>query len=422
MPLRLLAPPAWLRRCALVLLPLLVLLGCDTDGSSLYDPDLEADADPVLSGIAPDPADIVLAGIDVVTLTGENFSEDPDENLVYFDETRAEVLEASATRLVVRAPNVPGDDLDVRVAVLGAENYSEARPYALVSALVPVDAIAPSEEPTGFGTDDAGNLYVMLFAEGAPVGIERIAPDGTRTPYFSTTFPWRDLELGPDGVLVGARGIQALFRLPEGGAQETYEVVSSSADLGSLAFDGAGGLWAGSTSGNIYYVAPGGESFKEFEVPGAVRDVTLFDGDLYAAVTFEGASRIARFPISADNDLGAEETFVALDPSLSADARAIAFAQDGTLFVGTDYAGTGPNPSFRDPILVVGADRIPSVLYGGVLGPQEGGLRVRASSFAWDGGTGLYALRRFERGDGSENNPLVTSFDIVRIETRIQGS
>ena len=405
-------------QCGLLAALLIFAAGCDSGpGESLYDPDPTTNPDPAVTAVSPDPSEIVLAGIDEVTLTGTNFSANASENLVYFDDVRAEVVEASPTQLRVKAPNFPSPELQIRVAVLGAENYSNLVPYRLVSAVVPFGDLGMADEPTGIGSDDLGNAYVSIFSEGSSVGIDRFTPDGERSDYFSTTFPWSDLAVGPDGALYGVRGVQAVFRLPEGMAQQTYQVVTGSARLGALTFGPTGALWTGSREGGLFRVAPGGGSFDQFDLPGNIRDLVVFDGALYVAVTQDNVSRVVRFPIDSNGDLGEAETYVDVTATFAAEARALAFAQDGTLFIGTD-AGGFIDLEERNPVVVVLPDGSTEVLYPGVLGPEQSSTFVQIRSFAWDADTGLYAIRRFEiRGQETE-----IFFDLVRIETRKMGA
>jgi len=98
---------------SLLLLSAVALAACDAGpGSSLYDPDRQSPAsDPVVSAVVLD-GPVALAGIDALTIEGENFGDDPSRVLVYFEDglgsaVRAEVLEVTPTRIRVKAPNDP---------------------------------------------------------------------------------------------------------------------------------------------------------------------------------------------------------------------------------------------------------------------------------------------------------------------------
>ena len=164
-----------LRRRAVLLVIVSVLVGnlitaCDSGPApSLYDPDRPSNADPIISSI--EPSGFALAGVDIVTISGENFSSNPTDNLVYFDNTRADVLEAGLTQLRVRAPNTPGAELQIRVAILGAENFSNSSSYRLDAAAVDFASIAAFEEPFALTSDASGNLYVSLNSDNRSVGV-----------------------------------------------------------------------------------------------------------------------------------------------------------------------------------------------------------------------------------------------------------
>ena len=246
-----------LRLIATASIPFLVG-ACDTGtGESLYDPDREGLPDPVINDVQPPGS--ALAGVDVLTITGQNFSDDADDNFVYFGGVRGEILESSATSLSVLAPNEPLDDAEIKISVLGAENFSNSIPYRLEAAADEFGDIAAFEEPFGLVGDDAGNLYASMFSTGISAGIIRFAPDGSRSTYVQTTFKWDDMAFGPDGLLYAVRGVRAIFRFSEGSAQETWVVIpDNTVSLAAVTFDQAGNLWAGGPNVNIYRVAPDG--------------------------------------------------------------------------------------------------------------------------------------------------------------------
>jgi hypothetical protein len=387
------------------LFAILVLLvaGCDTGpGSSLYDPDRPALPTPIISGISPEsPPSIVLAGVDTVTIVGQHFSPEISNNLVYFDATRASVVEASATQLRVRVPYLPSQEISVKATVLGALEYSNTWSYQLLPPAVRFGGLGRNEEPFGMGTDDDGNVYVSLFAEGSSIGIKRFSPDGTRADYFASTFAWTDLAIGPDGALYGVRGVRAVFRLPEGGTQQTFRAFPAGVSLNALTFDSEGVLWASNQAGSVYSLDGGGTE-RNFPLAGTVQDIAVFAGSLYAAVTQDGVSSIVRLPITAPGELGAPQPYAAISASFGSAARRIAFSEDGTLIVGTASA-----PS----LVAVRPGGFSHVLY-----PGRVGAPVRA--MAWGAGTTLYALARVVGNEDSEARQLP---DLIGIETRMEG-
>ena len=350
-----------------------IMAGCDTGPApSLYDPDAESAPDPVITSVDPEGA--ALAGVDIVTIVGSNFSGTAGDNLVYFGDTRGDLLQASTTSLSVRPPNTPQPELELRVAVIGAENFSNAVQYRLEAAAEDFGKIAAFEEPFAITSDDEGNLFVSLFSDNRSVGVIRMAPDGARSTYVETTFKWDAMEFGPDGALYAARGVRAIFRFTEGSSQETWAVIQDSAvRIRALAFDAHGNLWAGGPNSGIFRIAPD-KSIRQFGFEPDVTDLVVAGGVLYAAASEDGTSQVVRLPILASGDLGTAEALFSVS---DARVHALAVAATGEVLVGTDAV---------DPVYVVQTDGSADVLYPGILTPA-------AVSFAWGAGTALYMTR-----------------------------
>lgn len=373
-------------------------IGCETGpADSLFDPDRDFRSDPVISTM--NPPGQALAGIGTITIEGQNFSPVPEENLVFFDDVRATVLEASPTQLVVRSPNLPKQGISVKVTVVGAENVSNAGTYILEPAVVDFGAIKDFEEPFAIATDDDGNVYVSLFANAASVGIKKILPDGTRQDYVSTTFKWDALELASDGYLYGVRGVQAIFRFPPGGGErENWAILSDrSARLVALDFDEQGNAWVGGRGGNIYRITPD-VNITSFPFEQDVRALKTFAGHLYVASVTGPNATIWRFPIT-DAGLGPQEPYFALTQETGAGVVpfSLAFSQSGELFVGTNAP---------DPLILVDQDGSWEFFYRGLLKPP-------AFSLAWGQGPNLFLSRTDTEGSPGR---------IVKINTQREGA
>lgn len=375
------------------------LAACDTvEPDSLYDPGAQSAPAPVIATV--EPAGAAYAGVSLVTIRGEHFAAEPSRNLVYFGPDRATVVQASPTELVVRPPNSPATDLPLRVSVLGAAAFSNPVPYDLLPVAERFGRIAGFEEPFGITVGPDGRVLASLFSTNVSAGIVAVEPGGGRPTYTASTFKWDALQMAPGGdALFGVRGVRAVFRLPEGGAQETYAVA---ADAGArftaldLAPDGA--LWTGGAGGNLYRVPPGGGTPTAFPFAPTVRALVVADGTLYvAADAADGTSAVWRFPIGADGALGEGTPWV--DVTAATDggtALALAAATSGELFVGTDA---------DDPLLLVAPDGTAEPLYPGILdGPLVG--------FAWGDDGVLYAVR---------GRTIGTAPDLLRIVTLREG-
>ena len=124
-----------------VFILLLLVNSCTNDVTpSLYS-DQPPGETPVINSV--DPPDKALAGISNITITGENFSTTADNNLVFFNAAPAEILSASATQLVVKAPNIVGEGINLKIAVHKVELFSNTVSYTLESAL---SDLAPSTD------------------------------------------------------------------------------------------------------------------------------------------------------------------------------------------------------------------------------------------------------------------------------------
>lgn len=387
--------------CGLTAGLLILLTGCDTGpGASIYDPDLSAAPDPVIESV--EPGGSALAGIDVLTITGSNFVADTARTLVYFGSARGELLEASTTQLRVRPPNVPGD-APIRVVVLGAENFSNEVDYRLEPAVVSFGDLSSLEVPFGITSDADGNLYVSLVADRIPVGIKKITPEGERSDYFTSSFIWADLDFGPEPLLYGVRTVQAVFQLPEGGNQATWAVLPAGNPLVAITFDGQGNAWVGGNTQNLYRITPD-QTIQPFPFVADVRDLVVYDGFLYAAARQEGMSKVWRFPLTSDG-LGDAEVYFDVAQSVGANIGvfALAFAQNGDLFVGTNAP---------DPVILVTPDRNGAPLYPGIISSP-------VQAFAWGPGSSLYMVR----GVTTPTPPALPEPPaLFRLETRREGA
>lgn len=376
------------------------LSACDFEGGSLYDPDAPRNENPVIADVSPDG--VVLAGVDQITISGQNFSTTPGDNAVVFDDGQGNsaagvILSASPTQLVVQVPNLPNPSLRVRVAVIGAQAYSNAVDVPLTPAFVSFGEIARTEVVYGITSDADGTLYASLENEGQSVGVVRFAPSGERTaePYFASTFPWAALARNGD-QLVGVRRVRALFELPEGGTQRVLVAYQpQSLLLVGVTTGPDGTVYTGGNTPTLFSRRPDGTT-AETPFPSNIRALGSAGSTLYVvgAASTDTPARLYTVAIASDGTLGTPQVLA----PLPAPGNAIAVAADGTVFVGLDRA--------VDPVATVSPNGDVSTLYPGVLqGP--------ATSLAYAAGTQLYMVR----GLADASTP-----DLLRIETRREGA
>lgn len=396
------------------LLPALLLAGCDTGTApSLYTPDDPSKPDPVVTAV--EPAGSALAGVDIIRLTGQNFSTVAEENYVYFGPNRGELISATPTLLEVRSPATPGDDIPIRVSVIGAENFSEEIPYRLEAAFELFGNIGKVEEPKAMTTDAAGNVYLALFAGGVSAGFKKISPQGVRSDFAATTFLWSSIAVGTDSRLYAARNLRAIFRFAQGAAQETFVTLTpTTVRIAALTFDASGYLWAGGQNTEIYRISAD-KTIARFPFDGNVTALKVYGGHLYAVAAVGGAYGVWRFAMDGAGNLGTGQLYFDIAGALGTNvaSEAIAFAADGTMYLGTDQ---------DDPVVVVAPNATSHApLYTGVLSqPMVGGTRIPPSpvfDFAWGADPFLYMIR--SRPVGSLAGDAIT---MVRINTRKAGA
>jgi hypothetical protein len=413
-----------------LLVALLALVaGCDAGpGESLYKEgeSYTADGDPQIESL--DPAGKALAGVGPVTINGQNFVPDTSVTRVYFNGVRAEMLEVTDTSLSVRPPDVTGDSVSVRVSVVGAEQLGTAT-YRLDPAVRAFGDFGANEKPWAIATDDAANVYVSLFADGSPAGIKRITPPESERTGFAPAQSWRysGIKIGPNGTLYGARGpgpAPVIYRAPDGGGNlGVWLLKGRIGPVRALDVNDQGDVWTGGDSEKIYRAEAEDSTVTAFNFVSGVRTVQamrLHDGALYVAAVRGSASSIWRAPIEGDG-LGAFEEYFAFSdeynqgvgayPGLKeyavdgATALALAFAQDGTMYVGTDApAGV---------VAVAPGGGSAETLYSGLFEPS-------IVSLAWGEGRFLYATR-VPSGDADDPGGDLPQ-TILRIDTQKQGA
>ncbi len=397
----------------------LLWAGCDFSGdNSLFNEDnLTSDADPVVTSITSAEAP-PFAGIDVLTIKGSNFSADPAKNMVYVtfylpavdaagnivttsgkpdrgkvrDAIRATVLTASATQLTIQAPlrptfdakdpkTRPLEEVDIRVATLGAENFSAVTKMILAPSFEPVTTFdTKTDEPFGMTNDKNNNIYVSLFVSGSAAGVFTYAPDGTRTPFLTAanvqSQKFDDMQYRDDeAYLYAVRGLRAVFRFKKNSNQETYVAIPTtleSARLVTLDFDGNNNLWLGGNNANLYRIKPD-KTTKNYAFVADVRSVRVSGSNLFVLAKKDNQFSIFRFPIDANSDLGTPVKVADLNLGTN-EAFAIDLAKNGDIFVATNR-----NP---DPLMIVSNGQVSTLYPGAFVG--------MARSFAWGADPILY--------------------------------
>ena len=370
--------------------------GCENDyPESLWDPNYSRKPDPEITSIQP--AQNAFAGIDELTISGSNFSTVIEENLVNFNGVSAELLSATATQLVVKAPNVVSDSILVQVSVRGAVLFGEYFPYQLQAAFTIVGDFDKNDDAYAIEYNPSDtSLYVSLFIDKNGISniITRISADNERHDYSRTLLDKASaMRFGPDGYLFYVNALGVLCRIPPGGefpatANQIFAILPGAAF--DLDFDSNNNIYCGGSGKAIYRVkSDDGSNITTAATYDLIniRAVRVYDGYLYVVGRYTGddpqipAQAIWRNEIiSADGELGPNELYYdwTAGPYLESDINTITFSSDGNAYIGTDGS---------EVIVILEPNGNIEPLYPGVLSRQTYYL-------TWGEGTFLYANRR----------------------------
>ncbi|MEO8230641.1 MAG: IPT/TIG domain-containing protein [Ignavibacteriota bacterium] len=346
---------------SLFLLSIVFINGCaDEPTASLEGYPSQNLPTPILSTL--EPSSQALAGITEITISGTNFSAEARNNLVYFNGVPGTILSATSTELKVKVPNVVSDTVMVKIAVVGAKDFSNQYQYKMLSAweeYYPFNAIA--EKAYGIITDDNNNLYVNLY----DIGIWKITPDKQKSLFVpkGNTQKWDNFRYGPGGELYGVRSARGVWKVAENVAPAAPWAAPSAGVIVALEFDSNQNLWALNNNNTIFKIKQD-KSFTNYPFTGVLRAIRIFNNDLYVSALKDNIEGVWRIPIDANGDLGTEELyFETTNIRIGAKISALAFAADGDLILGMD---DGPNP-----LLVVKPDKSYETLYPGVIGANS---------------------------------------------------
>lgn len=313
---------------------------------SLYDPNYTpTKPNPEIGTV--EPAEGTYAGIGEVTISGENFSNAPEDVHVYFDGVKAELVSTSETKIEVIAPVVANDSVTIKIRVDGALLFAEYSPYKLEVAVREYGGINYVSDAYGVACDLNENLYLSL----GEFKIIKVTPDEEQVDYVTEAQGvdgfYGAMKMGPGGQLYAAR-TRFLYRVPAGG--DTIIRVSGrlSKRPTDLDFDQYGNILYSATGG-IYLVRADFTDSLIAEYPDiSLSSIRIYNNAVYVAGLYTGTgspdTRIGVWRnaiVGQNGELGSTEEVFDLEayynnqpgvPVISA----ITFAEDGELYIGVD--------------------------------------------------------------------------------------
>lgn len=390
---------------AAVIVLTLPFWGCNEQANvePLYNPSFSNVLAPVITSISP--ADSAFAGVDEITITGNNFPASAKEVSVFFGSVPATVLSVDTNKIVVKAPNLVSDSINIKVNKFNADKLSNVVLYKLISATLTFVKFNPLNTPYSLTFDKAGNAYVSLILDKTGAGIKKITPDGVISDFApkGSETSWSSLKFGQAGELFAARRVKGIVTIAEGQTAKTW--VSSSNGIGTIAdfdFDADGNVWAGGDNASLYRVTAA-KNVKSFAFKANIRSVRVYNSYLYVAGFKDGSEGVWRFQIVNSDSLGTEELYYDYKSSYpTGSIQAITFSADGDLYIGTDGVET---------IVIVKPDKSSKVLFEGILNPLNKSL---FNSFYWGTGVYLYFIRQAVDATDAATAPVA----IIKVNTK----
>ncbi|MCI0553339.1 MAG: IPT/TIG domain-containing protein, partial [Anaerolineae bacterium] len=295
---------------------LAVMTGCEYDAAQpLWYEDFQASPSPRITQIDPDQA---TAGVNTITIRGENFAGASGTNDVYFDVVPAEIVSSSATSITVRRPNYVTDSSTVKVVSDQALLVAKFdKPYKIAPVVKLHGNYPENLRISAVAVDQAENAYAVMFTS---KDILQITPDGQTTVIARATRAPTDSRTGPDGRIyfpgnnrsidvldVSTKTITTWLQFPTANPQKFVKFGD---------FDASGYFYTGGTRTDLMIVAPDlstrAAGFYPTTAGSANNDilaVRVYNGYVYVATktTATGPATIWRHSIGAGGTLGAQE-------------------------------------------------------------------------------------------------------------------
>lgn len=257
------------------------------------DPFPSGGAAAVITSIVPDKG---FAG-DEVIINGSGFRPDTVETMVNVGIRAARILSITDTQIRIKMPINLSGPKRVRVAVLGAEKWSNELSYNYLNDFLLFNHTI--QNPVGVAVDNAGNLYIGSSSENRIYKLDAV--DSVYSVFASLAQVRGPMEFGPNGDLyfVSLTGID---KVSPAGAVSPVLVQATVQD-----FD-----WA--ENGDLYFITLttprvrrwNGTTNTEVATVVQPRRIRIYNGEVY--VTEFTQLRVSKFPINPNGSLGTRVT------------------------------------------------------------------------------------------------------------------
>ncbi len=328
---------------SLILIVILALTGCYEWPDPIWNPDDTGLATPTITGV---DVTTLLGGIDDITITGSGFGNTADELLVYFKKGtsvgRGRVIAATDTELIVEAPPVYSDSLEIWIDRRGAFEYAKYTTNLItISSGIKKINITTESTMKQIAINESGDMWVAL---GSNKSMYHITADDSVTLVDGVSFA------GTMNVLaMRSSGSDLYYTVREyiakyDGAIDRHKVNPDKNPLSDFAFANNGKIYLVGEN-NIYSTDHDmiNEAVAVLDTNYNYTKCEVYDGKLYAAATYVGSDTlrlleksIRTYPINTDGSLGTGEVIINWTEDFAGSViTGITFDTDDKMYVAT---------------------------------------------------------------------------------------
>lgn len=360
----------------------IIITGCKYDvAEPLWDQDYQLSSSPVIDGI--EPPDGAAPGVNKIVIHGENFVGISSDHSVYFEipnttSLLAELVEVTPTSITVRRPNLVTQSAMIKINSDSAGLVVKYGPYRIDPVVEEYGSFLENLELRSVTVDNEENLYVT---EALSRLIWKITPAGAKTIVDTASRPPTSAFIGPNGWLYLLSQNRSIERVDlTTGELADWHRLASNRQLRYGDFDPYGYLYAGGIRTDLWVIAPDSTSSSAgIYTQDSILFVHVYNDYVYLAAAGDNGRFIYRHSIDASGNLGTQELVLNWQETEFAARvpRSIAFASDGTMFIGTDSA---------DPLLLFDpTTKDMDIFYKSILQPY-------CKQFNWGTGNYLYMI------------------------------
>ncbi|MBN1781263.1 IPT/TIG domain-containing protein [bacterium] len=372
---------------------LLVVAGCEYD---VAQPQwtLNHEDPPSPTILEVDPPDAV-AGVNTISIIGENFADVQDNNKVYFDNLPVEIIESSTGMITVRRPNLVNEAAQIKVVSYGALLVASYGPYRVDAVVANFGNFIENVQLNAVAVDRDENVYIVDASTSR--NIFKITPEGEKTVIGRSGSVIYDMNVAPNGNLILMTNSNSILQLDLAGGQDSTSLWVDGPKRTKFGdFDEYGNFYAGAKSSDLVIVK---NDLSTVQAGAWARDeifyVRVFGGYVYVLVELRSGEpelAIWRQPIQdAEGSLGAAELVLDwAETGIFAESTPMAFTFDasGNMFIAVTPDGT----LNEDPLIMLTASGDLDVMYKNILVLRNNETLSYIKQMFWGTGTHVYAV------------------------------